>query len=151
MADEKTLPTLTGIGLLEATVASVTDIGDYTHNWVGISMSGTITRFVGKVNSGRVCTRHNSMYSLAVRPALHFNSAGDYAVGDLFKFGGKWFKVVNESTAFCVFDLGFYEYSEERGEVWYEHSVIKRFLDRWYESALNGVVSKAKCYLKEFK
>ena len=72
----------------------------------------------------------------AVRPALRITDIGDYKVGSLFKFGGKWFEIVDENTAFCLSNIGIERYDAHSSN--YEKSEIKRFVDNWFNENSKG-------------
>ena len=67
----------------------------------------------------------------AVRPALRIINLNDYEVGKMFRFGGQWFQVIDEHTAFCVGDIGKHRFSDGSSNR-YEKSEIKQFIDDWF-------------------
>lgn len=56
-----------------------------------------------------------------------------YNLGDEFKFGGKWFKVISQDLAFCLEDIGHCRFRQ--GHVTDDASVVKKFIDKWFEEA----------------
>ena len=82
-------------------------------------------------------------HSYAVRPALRITNLNDYKVGDDFKFGGKWFKITDDHTAFCFDDLGqqVFDDSPRVAEITndYETSKIKQYIDNWFNKAKEGI------------
>ena len=76
-----------------------------------------------------------------VRPALQLwdRYTAGYNIGDKFKFGGKWFKVISRDLAFCLEDIGrccFRDDYEAADANDYEASDIKKFVDAWFEEAM---------------
>lgn len=82
------------------------------------------------INDGEINSDNND-----VRPALRITNLNDYKVGDDFKFGGKWFRIVDENTALCLDNIGVQEFDEKSND--YEKSEIKQFVDDWFDSAQN--------------
>ena len=70
--------------------------------------------------------------NLTVRPALRLTNLNDYKVGDDFKFGGKWFRVINERTALCLDDVGKHRFDSSSNN--YETSEIKQYIDDWFDN-----------------
>ena len=75
-----------------------------------------------------------------VRPALQLLDCYTvgYNIGDKFKFGGKWFKVISRDLAFCLEDIGrccFREDYEAADANDYEASDVKKFVNQWFEEA----------------
>ena len=68
-----------------------------------------------------------------VRPVLRLTNLNDYSVGKDFKFGGYWFRIVDECTALCLDNLGFHSFDESSNN--YEESLIKSFIDRWFKKS----------------
>ena len=71
----------------------------------------------------------------AIRPALRITNLNDYKVGSLFKFGGQWFEIVDENTAFCVNDIGTHRFDDETCD--YDESEIKKYIDDWFNKNNN--------------
>lgn len=68
-----------------------------------------------------------------VRPVLRLTNLNDYSVGKDFKFGGYWFRIVDECMALCLDNLGFHSFDESSNN--YEESLIKSFIDRWFKKS----------------
>ena len=73
----------------------------------------------------------------AVRPALRITNLNDYEVGKMFRFGGQWFQIIDEHTAFCVGDIGKRRFSDG-SSIHYEKSEIKQFIDDWFNKYNRG-------------
>ena len=69
-----------------------------------------------------------------VRPVLRLRNTGDYKVGDDFKFGRKWFRIIDERTAFCLDDIGTCMFDSFSCN--YAVSDIKQFIQNWLIASL---------------
>lgn len=57
-----------------------------------------------------------------------------YNLGDEFKFGGKWFKVISQDLAFCLESIGYCRFRKDY--VADDASDVKKFIDKWFEEAM---------------
>ena len=87
----------------------------------------------GSVNSVNSCGNYDYSSNGAVRPALRISNLNDYKVGDDFKFGGEWFRIIDDNTAFCLNNIGVRKFNEESNN--YETSKIKDYIDNWFNNA----------------
>lgn len=81
-----------------------------------------------------------------VRPALKINLiSSNFKIGDTFSFGEKKFKIISDSLAFCLEDIGthcFRKYWEADDANDYEASDVKEFVDAWFESVMENYKCK---------
>lgn len=91
------------------------------------------------LNDGYVYDGGNDVYGSddAVRPALRITNLNDYKVGSLFKFGGKWFQIVDENTAFCLSNIGIEKFDDKIND--YNNSYIKRYIDNWFSENIQKI------------
>lgn len=72
-----------------------------------------------------------------VRPALEIDlKSSNLNVGDTFQFGNKNFKIISETMAFCLGDIGkscFRKKYKALHACHYETSDVKKFIDEWFE------------------
>lgn len=74
-----------------------------------------------------------------VRPALKIKNS-NLKIGDSIFFGDKEFEIISEELAFCKSDIGnhcFREKWKAKDANDYEKSDVKRFVDKWFEKAIN--------------
>ncbi len=91
---------------------------------------GSVSYSGNYVNYGDFC----------VRPALKLNlESSGFKIEDTFSFGGKTFKIISDDLAFCLEDIGTHCFRKD----WkapdanvYEVSDVKRFVDAWFENAM---------------
>ncbi len=77
-----------------------------------------------------------------VRPALKISiESSDLKIGDTFDFGDKKFRIISETLAFCLEDIGKSCFRKD----WltpdandYTHSDIKEYVDQWFEKAMDN-------------
>ena len=74
---------------------------------------------------------------VAVRPALRISNLNDYRVGSLFKFGGKWFEIIDENTAFCLSNIGIEKFDDKTND--YNNSYIKQYIDNWFSENIQKI------------
>lgn len=142
MIKRKVLPTIEKVDLLMSEEAEKLPqkLCKHTH-WWWLRSPGYFSYHAAFASSGRVYNYGSLVYSSegTVRPALRITNLNDCKVDSLFKFGGKWFQVINENTAFCLSDIGAHRFDDSTND--YEKSEIKQFLEEWYESVRNSKVS----------
>ena len=87
------------------------------------------------------CARPVDDDSGTVRPALRIRNLkfSNFKVGDRFEFGNAEFEIVSDDLAFCTGNIGRCAFRED----WdvadanvYESSDVKKFVDKWFESAV---------------
>ena len=102
--------------------------GKETYNAADVSWDGEISLFGS-----------NTYYSDdVVRPALVLKDLNGLIVGETFMFGGKPFKIISNSLAFCLGDIGkhyFRQDCEAADANIYEKSDVKRYIDFWFEKS----------------
>lgn len=73
-----------------------------------------------------------------VRPVINIvlPQTDNVKIGDMFLFGGKFFKILSNHLAFCMEDIGKLNFNEtiyDKNN--YETSCIKEHIDDWFERA----------------
>lgn len=79
------------------------------------------------------CGNIVDIFAHCIRPALRITNLNDYRVGSIFKFGDRWFEIIDENTAFCTRDIGRHRFDYALND--YEKSEIKALVEEWYECA----------------
>ena len=74
----------------------------------------------------------------AVRPALKIKNlkSSNFQIGDVFIFGDKKFEIMREDYAFCLKNIGYHCFREDRRAIdanQYEKSDVKKFVDKWFK------------------
>ena len=95
-----------------------------------VSIGGSVRYYGNYVDYGSGC----------VRPALIINfKSSDYKIGDTFVFGDRVFKIISDDLAFCLEDIGCHCFRHDwnaAGANDYERSDIKKFVNAWFEIAM---------------
>ena len=135
---KKKLPTFSHADLLTVEEAEKVPqkLRKHTRWWWLKTDSGSL-RAPSVFDAGDICRNGDFIENgAAVRPALRITGIGDYRVGSLFKFGGKWFQIVDDDIAFCLSNIGIERYDINSSN--YEKSEIKRFVDNWFNENNKG-------------
>lgn len=90
-----------------------------------------------------------AFYKDYVRPALNITNVKHHGlkIGDIFMFGGKFFKIISYNLAFCLEDIGKCYFREDQdasdANIYYV-SDIKKFVDTWFEEARKNPLAERK-------
>lgn len=97
-------------------------------------------------NGGSIVYFGNDMKNVlgSVRPALIISNldVSNFIVGDEFLFGGRRFRIISDSIAFCLGDIGFSAFQEDwedNDTVDYEASAVKKYVNNWFENAKSSI------------
>lgn len=137
----KQLPTLSHADLLTVEEAKKLPqrLRKYRY-WWWLQSPGYDIRYAAYVNvAGYVRHNGNDVNDSCdvVRPALRITNLNDYKIGSLFKFGGKWFQIIDENTALCVSDIGKHRFDAYTND--YETSHIKQYVDNWFSENIQKI------------
>lgn len=152
-SSEKTikLPKILGATLLSAEEAETLLSKEERayNNWWWLRTPGNYSAYACDVNYyGGVNDIGHLVYnySSGVRPALNIDaSASNITVGDVFMFGGKEFKVLSPKLAWMhkddIGNCAFRQDWKAEDANNYEASDVKKFVDAWFDNALEEATS----------
>lgn len=110
------------------------------HNWWWLRSPGYFQYYAAYVLPSGSVLRYGSYVrtdDVCIRPALKISNleSSNLKIGDLFEFGGKQFKIISDTLAFCLDDIGtgcFRDDGEAKNANIYKESDIKKYIDNWF-------------------